>query len=317
MEVSWILAVDLVKSIAWPLVAVFAFFLFYEPLSKLMAEIAFRADKLSISIAGVSLELATLKEYSKSISKIPAEIPALIKTASIDESIEKLNEMISTPLRADYAIIDLGSGQEWLTTRLFLFALLSDTVTKLRAFVFVEQSGGTREKFLGVAAPSDTWKSLAIKYPWLDEAFHRAAGDCYKEITLEDKDGVQKFSNEKPIFASDDDKWRLKKFIRNFHQQVTRVTTPPDGEGEMHYKIEETPPTWEKGCLIDGDLLHGILKNSLDPLWCEESCYGPRSTIAEAIVQQKGAFISLVNPDRRFVGLVDRYELLDQIIRNR
>jgi hypothetical protein len=75
---------------------------------------------------------------------------------------------------SDYAVIDLGSGRSWLTTRLFVFAILLRRMRALRALVFVETQDGIAQRFLGVALPDTVRWRLAREYPWLEDAYAHA-----------------------------------------------------------------------------------------------------------------------------------------------
>jgi hypothetical protein len=49
----------------------------------------------------------------------------------------------------------------------------------------------------------------------------------------------------------------------------------------------------------------------------EESPDMPRSHVSEAVVRRTVPFVALVDSDRRFLGLVDRYALLSQMSESR
>jgi hypothetical protein len=74
------------------------------------------------------------------------------------------------PTALDFATIDLGGGESWLTTRLLLFALLLEELRGLRCLVFVHTAPGVGQEFLGLASPVSIRRALASTYPWLDAA---------------------------------------------------------------------------------------------------------------------------------------------------
>jgi hypothetical protein len=76
---------------------------------------------------------------------------------------------------ADYAVFDLGSGDKWLTSRLHLFSLLLRRTHGLRYCVFVYDSPEVLGRSLGFATTEVVRWSLALKYPHLEQAAHRAA----------------------------------------------------------------------------------------------------------------------------------------------
>lgn len=61
----------------------------------------------------------------------------------------------------DYAVIDLGKGQEWLTSRLYIFAIMLERMRGLRCFVFLETKDEIDQRFLGIASPREVRWALA------------------------------------------------------------------------------------------------------------------------------------------------------------
>ena len=47
--------------------------------------------------------------------------------------------------------------------------------------------------------------------------------------------------------------------------------------------------------------------------WVDESLDSSRSLVSEAVIRGNASFVALVDSDRRFVGLVDRYALPSQM----
>ena len=77
----------------------------------------------------------------------------------------------------DYIVIDLGSeaSPRWLTSRLYLLALLITLINKPLCLVFVETASGVRKRFVGLSSPDRVRWALARSYPWLESA---AAAAC-------------------------------------------------------------------------------------------------------------------------------------------
>ncbi len=226
MQVDWKLIVDLVAAIAWPAVAAFALYLLRTPLIELVAQIARRAKKLSVY--NVSVELATLPALTSSWTVESADVRQLTSSQIFDSASQTLFQELLKPGKADYAIVDLGAGERWLTSRLYVFALILGNVAGLRAFVFLETEGGIRRRFLGVATPMNILKGLSSRYPWLEEAHFRAAASRYGSIG-EDKEGKSIFTNQSSLFYGSDS-WAVNNFVHQFVQYLQRSTTPPQHE---------------------------------------------------------------------------------------
>jgi hypothetical protein len=305
MLINWQLIVDLLKSLAWPAVVVFSLYLFRRPLTDLVAQVARRASKLSVY--QVSVELATLPELSSSWSIGSADVRQLTSSQIFDSPSSTLFEELLKPGRVDYAVVDLGTGEKWLTSRLFIFALILGAVTRLRAFVFVENSGGVRRRFLGIATPSSIQSALATQYPWLEEAYLRAAAAQYFPPLPDSR-----FSNQPPLFTSTEQS-RVINFVQGFIENIQRTTCPPAQEAGSHLEISSEPHVWERAHWIDGERLEHDLAGHLEYARYEDSPDEPQSMVAEGVARRKGTFVALVDEDRRFVGLIDRHALLDQM----
>lgn len=309
MKIDWKLVVEFVTAIAWPLVAAFALYLLRRPLIELVSQVAHRARKLSVF--EVSVELSTLPELHTSWSAGSVDVRQLSSSQIFDSFSQTLFEELLKPTQADYAIVDLGDGKKWLTSRLFVFALILGEVRGLRAFVFVEQAGWIRRRFLGIATPANVRRSLGARYPWLEEAFARALAAQYQNKP-NDMPGNSTFLNQlSPL--SHDGQSRVKDFVKSFVENLQRVTEPPIHEKESYLELNTVPPKKERTQWIDGERLERDLGGSLDYGWYDDSPDTPRNLRVEAILRRTGPFIALVDSDRRFQRLVDRNALLDQM----
>jgi hypothetical protein len=310
MSINWPLIVEVIKALAWPVVAAFALYLLRRPLVELVGQVASRAKK--ISVFEISVELATLPELQPSWSVGDTDARRLSSSQIFDSASQTLFQELLKPAQADYAIVDLRDGEAWLTSRLFIFSLILGEVSGLRAFVFLETAANTRRRFLGVATPSNVRRALGRRYPWLEEAFARALSSAYPNAQPTETQGVSTFSNQiSPI--SSNDQWRVSDFVRRFVQNLQRTTDPPEDESRSYLEIGTKPKTWERAQWIDGERLERDLAGVFEYAWVNESLDSPRRLVSEAVIRRNASFVALVDSDRRFVGLVDRYALLSQM----
>jgi hypothetical protein len=310
MTIDWALVVEVIKAVAWPLVAAFALYLLRHPIVELAGEIARRARK--VSAFDVSVELAALPELRTSWSVGPDDVRQLTSANIFDSPSDSLFQELLRPTQADYAIVDIGAGRAWLTSRLFIFALILSEATGLRAFVFLESAAGIRRRFLGVATAVDVRRRLGMRYPWLEEAYARALAAGYAGVIPQDSPGVSKFSNSPSLFAAGEPSG-LKDFVRRFLDELQRSTLPPPDELASHLEVETVPQTWERTNWIDGERLERDLVGVLEYAWLEASPDTPLGTVAETIIRRTGPFVALVDSDRRFKGLIDRHALSDLV----
>jgi hypothetical protein len=310
MKIDWTLVVEVIKALAWPIVAAFALYLLRRPLVELVAQVARRARKLSVF--EVSVELAVLPELQPSWSVGSADPRRLSSSQIFDSASQTLFQELVKPTHAEYAIVDLRSGNAWLTSRLFVFALILGEVSGLRAFVFLESVAGNRRRFLGVATPANVRRALGRRYPWLEESFAKALITHYPKQAEPTTPLTSKFSNQLSPFTAAEP-WNISNFVRKFIEELQRTIDPPANESKSYLEIETQPKTWERTHWIDGERLERDLVGSLEYSWVEESPDSPRSTVAEAVIRRNASFVALVDSDRRFISLVDRYALLAEM----
>jgi hypothetical protein len=298
------LALDLVNALAWPLVVVFALILFRGPLVQLLEQIIRRARK--VSVYQVSIELASVPVLSPSWSEPNIDVRRLSVAQLFDSRTHTLFNELSNAAPADCAIVDLGSGKEWLSSRLFLFALVLGEVTGVRAFVFLENTSSTRKAFLGVASPQAVWRALAAQHPRFGQEFGRATAMVQNAMF--------------PTSNSED----LRRIAKNYVEALQRKTRPPNGEERDYLQWESKLPTqkkvervWEYTGWITGELLERWLGPTLSDAWCIEEQDTPNSVLVEAILKRNDDFVAILDRRHKFRGLVDRKALASQAWRTR
>jgi hypothetical protein len=311
MNIDWALVVDAAKGLAWPSVTVFALYTFRHQLVELLTHLGRRATK--VSIFEVSIELASLPELKPSWS-VGNEDPRRLNSSVIFDSASQtlFNELLK-PAGTDFAVVDLATDQSWLTSRLFVFALVLGEVSGLRAFVFLEYAHDTRRRFLGTASPAAIRRALGQRYPWFEEASARALAEQYGPPPTPDLIRSSAFNGWLGPLA-DANPAQVSGFVRKFIELLQRTTDPPIQEEASYLTLGPTSSALvrERTRWIDGALLEEDLFGVLEKSWVEDSPDLSRSRVTESILRQTSSFVALVNSDRQFVSLVDRFALLHQ-----
>jgi hypothetical protein len=320
MTVNWPLVVEALKAAAWPLVVGVGLWLFRRQLSEIILEVMRRTKK--ISVFEVSVELTPLPELRPTTwtatmpAAGPQDVRQLTPSDAFDSWSQPLFHELLAPAGADYAIVDLGCGHEWLTSRLFIFAVVLGEVRGLRAFVFLETTPGTRRRFLGVASPANVRRMLGHRYPWLEESLARALNDTYGPLRSDQKD-QSAFSNASYPLSGDEA--LVSGLVRAFVGHLQRATDPPASERDSYLQLPTrhgdvgTPPDWERTRWISAEQLERDLSGCIDYEWVEESPDLPRTAVAESVVRRQGVLVALVDKNGRFRGLVDKVALLEQM----
>lgn len=150
--------VDLANAIAWPIAVAVSVMFLRKPIASALG----RATK--ITAFQVSLELAAVPEFQT--AKEAGSPFALRQPAAGREfpsGAPALFDQISDPSTAEYVVIDLGSGDRWLTSRVFIFSVLLERMRGLQCVVFLETGPGGRRRFLGLATPDHVRWSFASR----------------------------------------------------------------------------------------------------------------------------------------------------------
>lgn len=108
--------VEVVKAVAWPVVVFALLVLFRHPLSKMLNDLGNRASRINIWKISVDLAVATPlpQPMSLRLSEIRDPVCALIDS----DARRDLEALLGARPKADYAIVDLGTGDSWMTCRL-------------------------------------------------------------------------------------------------------------------------------------------------------------------------------------------------------
>jgi len=170
MNESSRLAVDLINALAWPVAAIATALIFRRPLGRFVESLGGRITKLSLFQMEVELVSAARPTAGPSLENIQRTLsPALLNDSS-----RMLFQQVQDTTPADYAVIDLGRGREWLTSRLFIGAAMLQRMRGVECLVFVEQAGRVERRFVALAPIARVRWALAQRYPWLEAALARS-----------------------------------------------------------------------------------------------------------------------------------------------
>ncbi len=286
--------VELVRALAWPVTVIAAVFFFRKPLSQFVSNLGQRVKKFSIF--EFALELSSVPEFTPSwsapsLSDVRQPSPA----DQFSSYAMALIEQIRSDAASDYAVIDLGTGQQWLTSRLFIFAVLLQRMRALRCFVFVETAGETHQKFIAMASPEGVRWGLARRYPWLEQAFAQSYGNLWN---------YQILSNSGAL-----DTGLATQLVQSYLQKIQQNSAPTTDESDW-VKLG-TQETWEHAKWIDSPRLERVLHAFLDDSWILDTPDAISSERTKPVLRRRGSFVASLDQDKKFKSLVDRQALLE------
>ncbi len=308
----------------WGFLALVALIIFRKPIARFLSTVGGRLSK--ISIAGIELELA--KTPSAQLSSDATSFGSMDSQRLANDSYSQTlkNALQGRPVPHSYAIIDLGTGQSWLISRLFIFAVMLRLVRGVRCFVFVSGSGGPRQ-YLGTIAIEDIRWTLARRYPWLERIFAKAYKDQLwqplpvptpptplKPITTQgfgmlDKDLAAVVAQEYVLLLKDS--WKGAATFPNVTAEANYPTFLPERPDEFWVQVGTSK---EYGAWIDADLL----LRDFDGVILTERI--PQSTSTEEKVRKvvglTAPYLAVVGDSGEFISLIERCKVLEELARS-
>jgi hypothetical protein len=318
--------VDLLQVIAWPIVLIVALAMFWRPLSRFVENLGAQGRGVKLSILEFGLELSPLPQIQPGWQIGEGDIRRLTSELLIDSMSMPLFEQLSAATDAEYAVIDLGTGDQWLSSRLFAFAVLLERMTGVRCFVFTETKSDVVGRFVGIASPDEIRWALARCYPWLESAF----AFQYAYICGSNMDPIPDLS--KPI-----SQWPVKDRGFRLNLSPTGGLEPTDARNLVQWYVRmiqadslplnANEKEWISGkdergeikCERASPLNAGWLYHNLNQAMVRntsliDSPTMTRSERIENILRLEGKFAALLGHDGQFRYLIDRGTLIDTAV---
>jgi hypothetical protein len=314
---SW--AVDVVQALAVPLAILIAVVILRRPIGEFFASVGGRISKLSVG--WVSVELSTAEELRPSwtvdMNGRSFDVRQLSPADVFDSYADSLLRQLAEPGVLDYAVVDLGTGESWLTTRLFLFAELLHRMRGLRAFVFVQTNTLTQRGFVGYADVERVRWRLGRTYPELEIQLAQAYSQAFGVVQLNQTPPVP----VAPVVVSDTgslEPWRASLVARRFLDSLQFRDPPANDHGNwVHLKPEPPQPeVWERAAWLDvGDVLR-LLDPELvrDHIVERDDQSIDRAAQVGEVVACTGDYVAVVR-NGTFDRLIDRQGVVEKVAR--
>jgi hypothetical protein len=237
-------------------------------------------DQLAMLVStAVSVEEA--KEQLKSFA-LPKELTDLTQIRRFGSTMfpEIQNKLVQATQEVEatkLVEVDLGIGQSWWSTRLYILAALAADFTSIQQFVFIEHEN----RFIGMASPSETRDALATFYPEVDNAY---------------RESIPIFVP--PMLSTEE---KLTTTLHNFRNRLDNLRAGGEASAKEY---------------IRKDLLYRILGHPLriESVVVESTDNFDIAFLMSRILEQHSTFVALTQ-NEKLIGVVDRFELAVQIAR--
>jgi hypothetical protein len=303
-------AIALVRTVVWPAVALIVLLVYRRQLPGFVGGLAGRVRK--VSVASISLEFAEATEFEP-----PATVNFLsalqepLGAGSFSSRAGALDALLRQGERADYAVFDLGAGKSWLSSRLYVTAVVLPRVLGWRCLVFVESSPGFR-RYIGLASPERVSERLGRSFTWMNAALANALASS----------SLPPYGHLEPHEGQ--------MVVNGFLQdpKIQRAVVPPVGPPQPAPAAAPVPAPaapadpWvpiengaleEHGSYVSPMDLHRIMDDALLQPTLEIIPGMPDQAKLEAVLAEKAEFVARTRTNGAFVGLIDRRAAVEKL----
>ena len=314
--------VELVKALAWPIVALVIAGGFRRPIAQFVSALGSRITKLSL------FKVELVPASAATITPLLDDIRTATNPAAISDSSRMMLEQVQSGTPADYALVSLGQGEEWLTSRLYIAAVMMERMRGVKAFVFVERTSTTERRFVAVAPVRQLRWALSRRYPWLEAAWLRGLVSLYPQglpanvpalpVGAKWPPDPRTLAMPQQLIVSDTGGFearQARQLVSGLIESLQRDSTPPDPQQpprESEWVTLRTT-TQERATWVTRELLGSLLPQSAFDAWANGMRDAPRARRTRAVLRGAAPFIALLEGDREFSRLVNRQALLEEI----
>jgi hypothetical protein len=159
-------------SYAWPIIVLLGLAIFRKSIASFLETVSRRATEIGVGLASIKLPEARQAEALQT-----NVIRELETDAWIESSSSWFQAFASSAANSEYALLNGGDGDQWITSRLFIFSVMLQRMKSLKVIVFTRMDDSGCRRFLGCASPEGVRWALAVAQPWLEIAFAKAYAD--------------------------------------------------------------------------------------------------------------------------------------------
>jgi hypothetical protein len=315
----------LVGAIVWPLVVVVLAVVFRGALGEVFGTARQRGFKLGLP-GGVSFELpgATEAHVSWVSGREQIDLRRPVSSHTIIDSTQKeFSAQLLDRTPAQYAIVDLGGGAEWLSSRLYIMSILLARLRSVDTFVFLETRGDQPGCLVGWARVDDVRWQLARASPRFEQAFVRAANDVEQQTHQAVVRGGVLSTPVDGLYAPGPPPQQEEQApvdLLTAYLNHLQLPAAPQGEESQWQPLDPAggtpaPPMVEHGQWLDGPSIRAMLGDHLQMSFVRENELLAKADADQLrlIALHRGKYVALTHDDGRFARLIDREKLLEQL----
>lgn len=320
----------ILEAVIWPAL-LFALLLLYRE-QVVAAFTTLGARMTSVSVGGVVLELSDARRLSDDHDRARVDLRKAGFSSDINDStLREFFEQLRDPRSLDYAIVDLGSGEEWLTSRLYILSTVLRRMRGLEVLVFLEDAGSTRRRFLGWCRCEHVRWQLAAQFPWFEAARAHAELETWAAMRNRPAPGDAPFGADLGAAVAQsgvrvvDDRGRIEQWgspqpaanllsaFLDAVQSTDAKQIAADEEGAWSllpadpHIVPPAPARWEHASWLTGATLERLLGETLIRESVRTSSLAGKSDLEKSAIalDREASWLALVHDDGSFDRLID------------
>jgi len=294
--------VKVVGQLAWPAVVVLGVAIFYNSISRLLDRVVEKSSR--ISIGGFKVEIADARPAPPTVADDLRTLHETTVATEIPESSSKILDSLTASGRIDYLIIDLGNGDQWLTSRLYFATTMLELLRGLRCVVFVETRDGALGRFVGLAESRALQRCFARRWPWLELAFGRSYASAYYSHPNDPVDTISTQVRDGAVAPE-----ALRRMFKQYLAELQTTPLPQVDFTWVSFTGRNGQVVWERAKWITTDVLRLTLEEHLSFSQVVQKEDSKDSDLSLEVFRKNARFVAILKEDGTLDRVVDRREL--------
>lgn len=288
--------------LVWPVAVFLAVTILRKSIAEALKGLGARAKSLSFGIVAFDFGEATVRalapESLDDVRDIAPHAPMLESGAALTVS-------LTDPTPAECIVVDLGAGEDWITSRLYVVASLVARMRGIRVMVFTA-SASAGSRLVGTAQPEHVRWALAAAYPWLEVAYLHAQHSLVSAVSSATVErGQVSLTRDGRL-----DSWdAVQTFNAYKHQLQTPV--PPVGTSGWINLGEK----WERANWVTPTLLTSVLAENLNRGAVRQDFDTPADELARRVLRFPLDYVPTIDGTGTFLRVVARRAYANRTLR--
>ena len=304
MDIQFSDIVSLLQVLLWPAILLSLLFIFRKPIGRFVEQAVPRISRLSLlNVFDVELrEVAELNTQGSGVGS--ATIQELVQRPYFESSMPSMLSQLEDPSASDCALIDLGKGDEWLTSRLFLLSFLLKQLRNLRCFVFVQSGDAKEKRYIGNATPEQVQDAIIRRFPKYADELDSILLNFTGISLYKTRAGVQNLPNVTLPNVSASLSTIMYQFVNTISGQNPSGPDWVQLSGNINY---------ENAAWVDEYQIRKMLGKELNESYVIKDIQTTEKELVKKVMTGKGEFVAIVDVNHNYQALVDRFGMLEQI----